>query len=204
MKTYKIYRYWIEIDGEEWSYVGRTSQSQRQRAWNHNLEGYQRCKKFWQAIQKYGAESFKYEVLWETSNEEESYDLEKMTIDILDSVEHGFNISIGGKVGTQGAHYSEESKRRLAQAHLGKPGTITGTHRSEETKHKISKAQKGIDKPKLWKPIAQYSLDGSLLKVYASIKEASEKTGILARAISQCLTGKSKTSGGYHWAYQLD
>ncbi len=35
--------------------------------------------------------------------------------------------------------------------------------------------------------------------VYASIKEAKEKTG--SKGISSCLTGRQHTAGGYHWRY---
>ena len=38
-------------------------------------------------------------------------------------------------------------------------------------------------------------------KVYDSIKQASEKTGIGRTAINNCLAGRVKTSGGYGWKY---
>lgn len=36
-------------------------------------------------------------------------------------------------------------------------------------------------------------------KVYRSVLEASTETGVYRTNISQCLDGKRKTAGGYHW-----
>lgn len=40
-----------------------------------------------------------------------------------------------------------------------------------------------------------------LNKVYPSVKIAGEALGILPNGISNCLTGRSRTAGGYHWRY---
>lgn len=40
--------------------------------------------------------------------------------------------------------------------------------------------------------------------IYESLKEANINTGISKTALSQCLHGKMKTSGGYHWEYVID
>lgn len=52
------------------------------------------------------------------------------------------------------------------------------------------------------KPILQYDKSNNFLLKYDSIKDAHRKTGILAESISNCLRGKSKTSGGFIWKYQ--
>ena len=49
--------------------------------------------------------------------------------------------------------------------------------------------------------IKQYSLDNVFIKEYSSIKEAGEYTNNNPDSISNCLSGRSKTSGGYIWRY---
>lgn len=58
------------------------------------------------------------------------------------------------------------------------------------------------------KPVAQYSLDGKLIRKYESIKDAAIATGIYPTNIGKCATGRiynkqkgyySKTAGGFIW-----
>ena len=46
----------------------------------------------------------------------------------------------------------------------------------------------------------QYDLDGNFITSFNSSIEASEKTGINAASIRNCLTGISKSAGGYLWS----
>ena len=79
---------------------------------------------------------------------------------------------------------SEEHKRKIGEGNKGK--VI-----SEETKQKIRQSKS--------KKVIQYDLNGNLIKIWNSIKEAIESTG--ATHISDCCKGKSKTAGGYIWRY---
>ena len=95
-------------------------------------------------------------------------------------------------------HNSESSKGRII---------------SEETKKKISEAQKG---DKHWnygntwdeEVKKQNMLSQPTRKIircietniiYDSIAEVSRKTGINTTSIGDCVKGKQKTAGGYHW-----
>ena len=51
-------------------------------------------------------------------------------------------------------------------------------------------------------PIAQYSIDGQIVREWNSIKEASEEGGFAYNSICKCLSGKQKTTGGYRWVYK--
>lgn len=53
------------------------------------------------------------------------------------------------------------------------------------------------------KPVLQYDKLNNFLLKHNSINEAHRNTGILAKSISNCLRGKSKTSGGFIWRYQI-
>ena len=49
--------------------------------------------------------------------------------------------------------------------------------------------------------VYQYSLDGKLLHVYKSLKEASDLTGFDKTGISKCCLGNTHSSYGYIWRY---
>lgn len=51
------------------------------------------------------------------------------------------------------------------------------------------------------KPISQYSLDGELIKTFASLKEAANDTGISGTSISKVALGKATQAGGFKWKY---
>lgn len=53
----------------------------------------------------------------------------------------------------------------------------------------------------LSKPVIQ-TKDGVYVSEYNSVKEASEKTGIIKQNISSALTGRYKTAGGFEWRYK--
>lgn len=48
------------------------------------------------------------------------------------------------------------------------------------------------------KPVIQYTKEGEFVKEWRSIKEAETSIGIRS-GISNCLSGKNKTSGGFVW-----
>ena len=81
-----------------------------------------------------------------------------------------------------GKHHSEESKRKMSEAHKGK-------YHTEEAKRKIGEAGRI--------PIYCVELD----KVFDSIKQASEELGLYATSITAVCRGRQKTCGGYHFKY---
>lgn len=75
---------------------------------------------------------------------------------------------------------------------LPKNGTGVGRHHTDTAKEKISKVH---SKPVICVETRQ---------VYGSIREAAQAHSVCASAIGKCLTGKAKTSCGYHWRYLTD
>lgn len=51
------------------------------------------------------------------------------------------------------------------------------------------------------KKVAQYSLDNTLIKVWDSSIDAARELGLNQGNISNAATGRSKTTGGFKWAY---
>lgn len=54
------------------------------------------------------------------------------------------------------------------------------------------------------KAVFQYDQEGNLIQEFGGILEASRKTGINYRCISDSCRGKQKTAGGYVWKYKFD
>lgn len=95
-KTYKVYRYWIDLDGREWSYVGYTSLSLNKRAGGYTGCKYiQDCPKFGFAIETYGWDNFQREVLEEVSTRQEAQEKELYYIQKFNSITQGFNENPG-------------------------------------------------------------------------------------------------------------
>jgi group I intron endonuclease len=62
-----------------------------------------------------------------------------------------------------------------------------------------------IKKPhKVNKEIEQYSLDGELIAVFSTTREASAHTGIRTATIQMCASRRRKTAGGFVWKYAED
>lgn len=50
-------------------------------------------------------------------------------------------------------------------------------------------------------PVAQYSIEGSLLKVWDSMTVAARYYGITKHGISKVCRGKTRTAAGFRWKY---
>lgn len=116
----------------------------------------------------------------------------------------------------KGKKHSQKTKDRMSKSHKLKvyeKHPNKGRKMSEITKSKISEYQKNkiksektkekirLNQPKL-KIIHKYDKFMNLLETYKGVNEASRKTNILQSSISMCLTGKSKTAGGFKWEYK--
>jgi len=57
---------------------------------------------------------------------------------------------------------------------------------------------------KISKAVSKFSLDGSYIETYSSLKNAAESTGVTSSAICRCCSGKTMTSGGFIWKYHIN
>ena len=74
---------------------------------------------------------------------------------------------------------------------------------SEETRAKLRKNHfniSGANSPNA-KSVAQYSLDGTLIKKYEYARLATQELGIDLSSIIKCCKHKRKTAGGCRWEY---
>jgi group I intron endonuclease len=137
-------------------YVGVTVRSVEKR-WRQHMKDSQRGNlAIHAAIRKYSPEAFEVKTLAQVEDSE-MFELEKRAIAALGTkAPLGYNLTDGGEGGLPGFTHSEETRRRLSEAKLGrsltdehkeklraaKLGTRRGPH-SEETKAKIGAASAG-------------------------------------------------------------
>ena len=123
-------------------YIGITCQTVEQR-WR-NGKGYKTNQPFYNAIQKYGWNNIKHEIIEENLMHDEACELERKLIAKYDTTnkQKGYNVCFGGEDGWVGVHHTEEAKRKMSEAKKGKTYR-KGCHLSEETKKKLSESHKG-------------------------------------------------------------
>ena len=221
-RLYCVYMHVCKINNK--IYVGITNKKPKYR-WGNNGAYYLRQYKdgryfhpiFACALKKYKDwnNDWKHIIFAENLQEDEAKHFEKLLIALYKTnvcrygSEFGYNCTDGGE-GTSGFKMSDETKRKIGNANKGKVVTEEqrkvqreahkGSKHTEESKLKISQALiKYADlsgKDLRW---VQYNFDGTLLNVYYSVAEASRKTNINRRSISNCVSGRAKSAGGFMW-----
>lgn len=167
------------------SYIGQTTnelkriQQHKRLAYNQNDRAYN-CK-FYQAIRKYGWDSFDYKVLLTIISDNEQ-DLNRQLdekeiyyIGLYDSYNNGYNMTIGGSALRREFHPSY------------------GTRLTEEHKRKL------IDS--VSKQVSQYDINGNYIATYDSAAKAQVETGCDSSQIIAICRGNAFTSKGYQWRY---
>ena len=114
---YKVYKH-TSPSGKV--YIGITCQAVEKR-WL-NGKGYSHSTYFYQAIQKYGWDSFEHEVLYTglTKEEAEAKEIELIEEYKSNQREHGYNLSSGGECGAVGVVRSKETKKKMSESRKGK------------------------------------------------------------------------------------
>ena len=135
MNSYTVYKH-IAPNGK--IYIGITVQTDLNRRWQ-NGSGYRTQRRFYRAIQKYGWENIKHEVVISSLSKKEAEGIEIALIKEFKTTdpEYGYNIENGGNcIGT----HSEETKKKISEAQIGcknhawgKPSPRKGTKASAET-----------------------------------------------------------------------
>lgn len=166
-------------------YVGQTYNESKRKCQHKNLAYNLYDKtynyKFYQAIRKYGWDSFEYKVLITIeadTKEELSKQLDEKEIyyiKLYDSYHNGYNMTIGGRVLRGEAHPSY------------------GSHLTEEHKQKL--------KDSVCKQVSQYDMSGNYIATYSSAASAQQETGCDSSQIIAICRGKAYTSKGFQWRY---
>ena len=206
-KNFIVYVHVLKNDGR--FYIGQTNGTMSNRA-GSNGHRYNKCTKFFNAIQKYGWNNFDHIVLFEHCTLEEANFLEGLLITKYDALEKGFNIVYGGRNHT----YTEEQRKQMSLRNLGEKNPNYGKPRSEECRRKISEANKISQKGK------HHNEETKQKMSFAHRKDISIRcieTGVIyscpveaglaitgkksAGHITEACKGIRKTAYGYHWEY---
>ena len=228
-KIYSVYVHTNTINNKK--YVGITCQEPVKR-W-HSGYGYKNNRYFNSAIQKYGWENFVHEIVCCGLTQAEACrkEVELIALYRTSDKKYGYNHTSGGehfrhseetkrkmseaKKGTYTGKgiavkgrtfkHTEETKRKISEAKKGRKASaetvrkmseaMKGKTHSKETKQKISKAN--------YKAVNQIGLDGEIIGTYASLKEASEQTGVSCACISAVCRGRQKKAGEFAWEYAI-
>lgn len=155
------------------------------------------------AIRKYGEDNFKFEILFETKSS--STDRLKHVLNILEIYYIRkykrlgrvlYNILDGGNQGNSPIWTDErrdKMRRIMLQRRRNGFNGNQGIKMSNETKLKLISTNSV--------KVIQLSKDGTVLKTWDNIASASRDLSILVTSICNCLSGRSKTAGGYRWIY---
>ena len=186
-------------------YIGISSQVARR--WVDHKSGHG-SKLVYQAIKKYGLDSFKFDILCEGCEE----DIKKLEIAMIEKYNTmapgGYNLTAGGE-GSVGWRPGEETRRKMSTAHAGKRNSMYGKKHSEETRRKIAAKAKGRKCPNVAALSAKRkgSANPRARRVliegveYGCIKDAAQAIGMKAAALYHCMSQYSKTSWPSGWRY---
>lgn len=210
MKTNdKKYTIYMHISPSMKKYIGITSLSPNKR-WKSDGRGYKEQPYFWNAIQKYGWENFKHEILVENVMFEDACRLEQEFIQYYKTYDeaYGYNLTLGG----EGRLLTDGQKKKLSEQRQGINACAYGHFPSEETKKKMSDAarnkvftknarEKMANAKK--KTVYQYNLDGEFINSFVSATEGSNATGTNIGNLCACCRNVVKQANGFFWSYNF-
>jgi len=227
--TENSYTLYMHIAPNGKKYIGISKDINRR--WNNFKREYKGCTYFYYAIQKYGWDNIEHKIILESLTREDAEKFEREWIKNNKSNDrrYGYNLTSGGE---KQKEYTLEVRKKISDAQIGKvvsnetriklSNALSGRVFSESHMKKLSefsKTRKGKKRPKdickrisdtlkkcenLKRRVAQYSLNGDLIKQYNSIREAKKELNIKenSSSITSCLKGiKHSTAYGYQWRY---
>jgi len=100
-----------------------------------------------------------------------------------------------------GGPLSDETKLKISQSNKGREQSHKGKSKPKGFGAIISNQKKGKLIFNKWKPIIQYDLKMNIITEYESKNEAFRQTQI--KGISNAVTGRSNTAGGFIWKYKI-
>jgi group I intron endonuclease len=186
-------------------YIGVTSQNILAR-WR-NGKGYPQNRHFTSAIEKYGWDNFRHEILFSDLPKDEAFakEIELIQFHRSNNPDYGYNQSSGGEYATTGWHPSEETRKKQRTAKLGKKLSEEHRRRIKEGAHSFThtaEARRKIGEAKRKQLTVQMNLDGDIVGVHLSTKIAAEAVGCCQSMIIMACEGRRKTAKGYKWKYE--
>lgn len=199
MNKYYVYCHTNKINNKK--YIGITMQKPSIR-WGSQGQGYIKCPKFWNAIQKYGWNNFEHEILFKNLSQKEASQKEAELIERYKTLDDnfGYNMTSGGE---RHYHFTEEVKQKLREQKIGEKNPQYGTHRTEEEKEYLSNAMKEIGKNGGNHCKKVRCIETNI--IYYSCQEAARNTGTgkikQATHIADVCNKKRNSCNGYTWEW---
>jgi len=164
------------------SYIGQTIKSVQKRFKDHCSPRSQ-CRLLLRAIQKYGADNVRVELITTVDTQEKADDTETELIKFFGTLSpNGYNLTTGGSIYRKNVVQSEETKKRRARS-------ITGRPVSEETRRRTAQSLRGGRFPHRSYPVIRTDEDGNSVR-FVSVTEAIENTpGSRQSGIWKCVSG---------------
>lgn len=210
MKNERNYKVYMHTAPNNKKYIGITKTSVKRR-WR-NGKGYKTQRYFYFAIQKYGWDNFKHEILFCNLTKEQAELLEIAIIKHYKSnnAKCGYNIANGGH---SQESVADSTRLKMRMAAVGRPSPRKGMFgifpHKDETKIQISKTMKekkiniGDKNPMYGKeaPNRRKVICIETEIIYESLKDSQEKTGIQFKNIHKVCNKERCTAGGFHWMF---
>ena len=175
MKSNEVYKITNKITGK--IYIGITNHGSGARYRHHWYESrIGEPSPIHRSMAKYGEDNFTLEIIDFAETYEELKEKEKFWIKKFNSTDRniGYNLTEGGDE-TFGRTHSEETKKKMSEARIGKC-----SDKQREHLKKISIQAKAI-------PVLQFSKTGEFIAKYESVSEAARQTGINGDTIERQL-----------------
>lgn len=222
MRKYYIYKFTNKINKK--SYIGQSVNPEKRKMEHIYGRKNKQNTYFDKALKKYGIENFDFEIIDCANSTKNIDELEKKYIIFYNSLKpNGYNILKGGReqqgswnskpideYDLDGNYLNTYESANYYENFINKEYNASGIRYSctkkVHYKDRIFRF-KGEEKPKPYnKPlpnhiskIYQRDINGSIIKEFYSITEASRQTGISRTSIVGCANGYYKTAGGYLW-----
>jgi hypothetical protein len=199
MKNYKVYKHTFP-NGKV--YIGITSYKYVSIRWK-NGTGYISQPFMWNAINKYGWENIRHEVLFDnlTKEEAEQKEIELIAFYKSNQKSFGYNIQSGGYANGE---LSEEARKAMSERMIGDKNPM----KNNEVKKRVAEKLKGrkLSKERCKQlsennPRKRKIICISTGEVFDSITLASKKYNIDTSSIINTCNGKRYSAGGYRFCY---
>ena len=189
MNNYTVYLHRNKSNGKV--YIGITNRPVEKR-WA-NGKAYSHCRRFNNAIKKYGWDGFEHTIVKDSLCKEEALSLEQSLIEHYQScdVNKGYNLTSGGE------HYnhSDDTRRVMSQKRSAMKGKISRTARVA-----ISEGLKGNTNRR--RTVRQYDkFTGKMIAEFSTVSDAARSIGVGTSNIAVACKSPEKTSGGFLWRY---
>lgn len=177
---YTVYMHRHKENGKV--YIGCTKKRLSSRFDNGN--GYKKCTRFWEAIQKDGFEAFEHIVIADGLTQGKAQEIEEDLIDAYDAMnpDCGYNLRRGGIHNIP----CKEVGERISKAKMNHKVT-------EETREKLRKYGT--------KKVIQKTMSGETIRVFDSLTDAAKAVGSFKSNIYAVCAGRKTSSKNYKWEY---